>query len=261
MLSDRGGVGDEPETVTVIPEEGSNVNRSYSSESNTIFQAIKSRRIDLVKQALFRYRACVNECDALGFMPIFRAIHMKSCEMENLLLAHGADVNQSVDGETPYIAAVKANCPDIVDVLVAHGAKECDVTALCKAVLPNDRHTRKGHPLYNAAFIGNLVLVRRLLLSNDDVTSSKASRSYHALFAAIAGGHVDVLKLLLAHGVDVNHPTGTDTPLAYAVRLNKHTEAELLLAAGADVNCSKDDSGSPLYEAVSTGSTDKLQLL
>ena len=58
-----------------------------------------------------------------------------------LLLEHGVHVNQAfVDDEsrlelTPSIAAVVMNCPDIVDALLAHGAKDCDANKLYVAVL------------------------------------------------------------------------------------------------------------------------------
>lgn len=67
---------------------------------------------------------------------------------------------------------------------------------------------------------------------------------------------MDVVKLLLAHGADVNTKDNTgQTPLFDAAVRNSTDVAELLLANRADVNATDKDGQTPLHEAVAHSSS------
>lgn len=90
--------------------------------------------------------------------------------------------------------------------------------------------------LHLAAFFGKAEVTRTLLDAGASVdTYSRNPFANQPLHAAAAGRHVDVCRLLLAAGADVNAPQhGGYAPLHEAAG-NGHVElAELFLSAGAD---------------------------
>ena len=71
-----------------------------------------------------------------------------------------------------------------------------------------------------------------------------------ALMWAAAGGHWEIVDLLIGAGADVNaSSSGKFTPLMFAARTGDLKSAELLLDAGAEVNVATEDGLSPLLIA------------
>lgn len=96
----------------------------------------------------------------------------------------------------------------------------------------------RGHRLWRAAWDGDRVRVRLLLMLGAPVNHSTGSGT--ALHAAAAQGDVKLMKLLLAHGAAVDKEAKFgETPL-YEARSNSHPEAEkLLLLHGANPDTSR----------------------
>jgi ankyrin repeat protein len=116
-----------------------------------------------------------------------------------------------------------------------------------------------GHPLYIAARVGNLLMVKNLLSAGADVNAEGGPREWireghetfnrTALHAAAYKGHLAVVKVLVEHdGCEVNGvnmPTQRDrlergaiplTALAYAVAYNHVNIVKVLLMKGADAS-------------------------
>ncbi len=103
--------------------------------------------------------------------------------------------------------------------------------------------------LIEAAANGHLDVVKLLIENGADV-NLKGEAWYGPLHAAAAKGHIEVVKILLENGADVNifHQ---NKPLHDAA-MNGHIEvAEILLAHGADINVKGTDEAAPLHTAVS----------
>jgi len=78
--------------------------------------------------------------------------------------------------------------------------------------------------------------------------------SFSALHRAVYNGDMQLARLLLARGADVNARTRVgQTPLHLAVLIDRPPLAELLLAAGADPNGATDQGITPLHCAVMLG--------
>ncbi|KIW22403.1 uncharacterized protein PV07_12291 [Cladophialophora immunda] len=108
------------------------------------------------------------------------------------LLERGADVHQSsLFGSTPLDAAVSSGYLHVAKLLLDAGAGR----------------PRPQGPVAKAAGKGDTAMVRLLLDSGftaDDVNPHSGSADTELSAAAAAGSHVDVLKLLLSRGADVN---------------------------------------------------------
>jgi len=114
----------------------------------------------------------------------------------------------------------------------------------------NERHFfTRDTILIEAADNGHLNVVKLLIEKGADV-NLKGEAWYGPLHAAAAKGHIEVVKILLENGADVNifHQ---NKPLHYAA-MNGHIEvARILLAHGADINAKGTDEAAPLHTAVS----------
>ena len=104
------------------------------------------------------------------------------------LVARGANVNGlDKEGDSVLMAAVRFNQPDIVQFLENNGAKADAKTELMAAAL-------MGRPA-----------VAEKLLDGGLSANTKDRDGDTALAYAAQWGHVEVVKILLAHGADVNN--------------------------------------------------------
>ena len=95
-------------------------------------------------------------------------------------------------------------------------------------------------PLHYAAKYGHLDVVRLLLEAGRDVNAPAAKQlGRTALQAASQDGREDVVKLLISHGADVNAPAAEDggrTALQAASQGGHEDVVKLLISHGADIN-------------------------
>jgi ankyrin repeat protein len=113
--------------------------------------------------------------------------------------------------------------------------------------------------LFEAAELGDVGAVTTLLAANGDPNSADANPMYtghSALFAASEGGHVDVMRMLIAAGAELDTPSWhvfrlprtAVTPLVIAIIRAQPEAVELLIAAKARVD-GHGDMTSPLHYA------------
>ena len=82
-----------------------------------------------------------------------------------------------------------------------------------------------------------------------------------ALYHATIDNHIDVIKLLLHEGADVNKQDNRkDTPLHVAAQFNKTEVARLLIQNGADVNIRNRYNKRPLDDAHKGSEVERLLL-
>ena len=107
--------------------------------------------------------------------------------------------------------------------------------------------------LHIAAAKGSVEAVK-VLLAAGAVTTYANQRERTCLMDAVAGKHVEVVKLLLQHGADssINSNKRGCTALMLC---NDSTILKLLLAAGADVHCTAHKLGHKLAAALLTRAT------
>src|SRR5260370_5496770 len=178
-------------------------------------------------------------------------------QKDRLLLDKGADVNaHSKQGRTPLvIAAAHDGNIEVIRLLIKKGAD-------LKAPGPGG-----ASAALIAAADANDTAVVRLLLEQAADAKAKTPTGSTALIAAAGHGNLEVVKLLLAHGADVNTQSspasdrpvkngaiaiGNLTPLLLAVTSGSPETVQLLLDKGADVNARDVRGMTPLMLAVAT---------
>ena len=119
-------------------------------------------------------------------------------------------------------------------------------------------------PLWAASATNKIEVVKLLLEAGDDVNNASTDNGATALYAASWNGHDEVVKILLGAGADVNkaRTDGGATPLLIASQRGRTKVIEMLLQAGADVNKATTDHGAtPLYVASQERRTEVVKML
>ena len=120
----------------------------------------------------------------------------------------------------------------------------------------------RARPLYHAAFYGFLELVEQLVLKYPQYASARGGICGTALHSASYQGHLQVVRYLLRHGVDVNiRDSGKDTPFLLASWEGHSDVAQCLLEHGADVELRDQFDNTPLILAARCGHFDAVQFL
>jgi uncharacterized protein len=215
-------------------------------------------------------RADVNQRSSDGTSALHWAVYHDDVSLVEHLLALGADPDARNDyGSMPLAEAVEVGNPVVVQKLLQAGA---DVESA-----NDDGQTA----LMIVARTSNVKVAKLLLDGGASVNAHEHWRGQTALMWAAAQGEPAMVHLLIRHHADVNarsaltqferqvtseprmqaRPSGGFTPLLYAARKGCLECAELLLAAGADINLTDPDGVSPLLLATLNLSFDVAALL
>ena len=178
---------------------------------------------------------------------------------QNLVNAKGYEVSA-------VLVAMYFNHPALADFLIEQGASlnlfEATATGQNGRVtelldeqpeLVNAYAPDGFTPLTLAAFFDRRQLVEELLARGAAVNQPVANaQKVQPLHSAVAAGRLEISRILLEHGADVNATQQHDfTPLHAAAQNGQLDLVELLLAYGADPTAVTDDGAYPASLALS----------
>lgn len=150
--------------------------------------------------------------------PLHEAAKAGDIAQIELLLAQGADINESTGLATPLYYAINGQHAEAAQLLIEHGA---DVNA----------KSTWGRPLHAAAVKGMTEIVNLLLARGADPNA--LWKQLTPLHLAARNGRIDVVRALLDHGADINATTNLDEPALHLAIANGHTDvADLLVERG-----------------------------
>ena len=237
-----------------------------SSAGDVVAAAIRNRDLAEVRRLLDQSPNLLHAGDARSNQPIHWAVMTRQLPLIDELLSRGADINaRRADGARPiqltngdYHYRGWRDVPD--DVVTTPDE-------VYKHLVARGTHVDIGM----AAFTGDLPRVRALLgqdpsLANrvDDYNAGYAGSGAPLKNAAI-GGHLEIVKLLLAHGADPNQAEEGIAPhghaLYSAVYHGHHEIAQLLLERGAYPNPPVESSADAVWIAIRGGDIRMLELL
>ncbi|MCP4660430.1 MAG: hypothetical protein GY856_33935 [bacterium] len=228
--------------------------------------------------------------------PLYCAVSKRHEPVVRELLDEGANVNAPSEerGTTPVMCAAATGNPDVVRLLLDEGAdpgltdqeqhdalwaaasqgQEQVFAVLASLVKASGRKpaedelathvNRRKDVAANAAKLidliheGSINEAKRMLASGTADPDGFDEEGRTALMIAAAGGHRDLVRLLIAAGAsfEVGDDVGPGwTALIHAIRskaLEPHATVNILAAAGADVSHASGDGTTPLMHAVET---------
>lgn len=251
------------ESVRSLLKQGANVNQKQLDGATALAWAVHYDNLELVK-LLIAAGADVNAANDYGVTPLALACDNGSAVMvETLLNARAAPDKPRLDGETPLMTcayrgsvggarallarganvnaaeqrrgqtalmwAAEHKHPDLVRVLIEHGA---DVHA----------RTKPGTPWRFATY------------PNSEGTQEVRSGGYTPLHFAARRGDLESVTALLAAGATLNEPAADGmTPFLLACANAYESLALFLLEKGADPHTADGNGVAPLHYAIGRG--------
>ena len=208
----------------------------------------------------------INTRRADGVTALAWAAHWDDIDTARLLVEAGADPNTANDLDVaPLMLASTNRSLPMVELLLASGAD------------PNHARPNGETALMYAARAGEVQVTRALLEARADI-NAQTSRGFTPLIFAAAEGHGAVAAVLAETGADLSartdaivpkrsgygrrgatadaeprRPQGGFTPLLYAAMSGDLETVQVLVSAGADVNETAPDGGTPLLVALMRG--------
>ena len=168
----------------------------------------------------------VNSFDSKKVSKIHIATILGDCQLVQDLIRNGSDVNSQTKRKiTPLHLAVFFKRNEIVRLLLENGANSNIISDLYF-----------GSPFHMAASeCGNLEAIKMMLKFEADLNSKNIHGS-SALWSAILYRNVEIAKLLLKSGIQVNCDNSVKTYLYLAATMDNYEIIPDLLYHGADLN-------------------------
>lgn len=232
----------------------------------TLAQAIREHDLEKLTQLLDKHPGWIGARDDGSNEPIHWATMTRQPQCIDLLLERGANIEaQRLDGAKPLQlfqgdyhfrgwSRVSRDWPHTPEAILQHLLSRGAYLDMCTACM-----------------MGNVNRVRELL-AEDPTAANRLSdcRTYYPgsgspLYNAAQGGHLEIVKLLLANGANPNLPEPGIAPrgraLYSAIVEGQHELAELLLEAGSLPNQSVESSADALSRAISNEDQRAIDLL
>lgn len=271
--------GGSSEVLEFLLEKGIDIDSKWKDEKITpLLQACAKGHLNIIKHLIDRGADVNLGIKPTGYMPLHWAARNDWTDIIRLLISKGAEINCPTTTDicrTPLYEAASNGAKNAAKLLLQLGANP---------LLSGE------NPLNIAANKDNLEITRILLNYGADslptehgstpplTTVSKEveilsdienilrtkSAQICLMSHACDNGNLNIVKLLLAGGADVNLDTSTNgyTPIHRAARHDWVELVKLLAAKGADKNCTTtDDRRTPLYEAAKSGAKKAVKLL
>ncbi len=226
------------------------MDNNYGLRSHTSFKKIMMPLLMLV----FSFNLSAQQITSDKTTALFQAIRSGSAIELQQQLAHGADVNDSLDSYSALMAATLSGSVEQMKILIEHGANvnyqsSDGTTALWLAVPdwdktkllldngadPNHKVQDYGILVKLAAIPGTLKFFHLLIAKGADL--KKSSTDNYLVYNAAASGDTAILGFLIRSGFNVNDSVSFgDYPINNAEAFRSFATLKMLVDNGANVN-------------------------
>lgn len=281
----KGGKLPPVQGLQALLKAGGDPNKPDANGNTPLHFAAEHKAIESIK-LLLAAGANINMQNKKGETPLFCAVEEGAgLEIVKVLLAAGADPNIAAtkrNNSTPLIEAVREAQPEVLDALLAAGAK-VDMavangrTALIFAIRdealplirkllaaganPNLADTSGSTPIMYAASKGMEMLTALAGAKADPQTVGKNGTNLFMICCSRKSYTPEQLKTVLGWGFTIN---ATDekgrTALMYAAKAKNYAALAFLLNTGANVNAKDEEGNTALLLCDMKGETVKLLL-
>lgn len=241
--------------VEILLKHGAELEaQSERTKDTPLSLACSGGRYEVV-ELLLKHNANKEHRNVSDYTPLSLAASGGYVNIIKLLLNHGAEINSRTGsklGISPLMLAAMNGHTAAVKLLLDQGS---DINAQIE--------TNRNTALTLACFQGRHEVVS-LLLDRKANVEHRAKTGLTPLMEAASGGYIDVGRVLLDKGADVNAapvPTSRDTALTIAADKGHLKFVELLLARGAAVEVKNKKGNSPLWLAAHGGHLSVVEIL
>ncbi|XP_070515069.1 ankyrin repeat domain-containing protein 17 isoform X3 [Cardiocondyla obscurior] len=241
--------------VEILLNHGADIEaQSERTKDTPLSLACSGGRYEVVELLLNR-GANKEHRNVSDYTPLSLAASGGYVNIIKLLLSHGAEINSRTGsklGISPLMLAAMNGHTAAVKLLLDMGS---DINAQIE--------TNRNTALTLACFQGRHEVVS-LLLDRKANVEHRAKTGLTPLMEAASGGYVEVGRVLLAKGADVNAtpvPSSRDTALTIAADKGHCRFVELLLSKGTQVEVKNKKGNSPLWLAANGGHLNVVDLL
>ena len=205
---------------------------------NSIHDACGRGDLETVRRMLAEEPSIVDADDQHNWRPIFHAALWRQEEVVSLLMESGADLSAH-DGYVMHYAAQVPNNMKIVSQLIQYGALDSHVR-------PKSELQRQF--LY-ALFLKDAERVRCMLSLHGQLATEMDGRNSQPIHHAARNGATRIVRLLVAHGADVNTGSEGEPTVLYCAAGHGHLETvKLLLDQGADIDAKMSQEGQTILD-------------
>ncbi|XP_071086114.1 ankyrin repeat domain-containing protein 50-like isoform X2 [Haliotis cracherodii] len=217
---------------------------------NVLHYACYGGHIGIVRDVIANTIIDINSSDMYGRTAMMVAAEHGHIEVFDFLVRKGCDISH-IDKEGNNILHVACRGGHVE--MVEHVLPQGDFDINCKG-----QYGRT--PLMLAAFYGHIDVYDLLCEKGADV-SLVDNKGNNTLHVACMGGHVDMVKYILSHGlVDINsHGQDGRTPLMLATQWEPRAVFDLLVKEGADLSQVDNKRNNVLHLASKIGSMETVQ--
>ncbi|TGZ57880.1 Ankyrin repeat domain-containing protein 17 [Temnothorax longispinosus] len=241
--------------VEILLNHGADIEaQSERTKDTPLSLACSGGRYEVVELLLNR-GANKEHRNVSDYTPLSLAASGGYVNIIKLLLSHGAEINSRTGsklGISPLMLAAMNGHTAAVKLLLDMGS---DINAQIE--------TNRNTALTLACFQGRHEVVS-LLLDRKANVEHRAKTGLTPLMEAASGGYVEVGRVLLTKGADVNAtpvPSSRDTALTIAADKGHCRFVELLLSRGTQVEVKNKKGNSPLWLAANGGHLNVVDLL
>ncbi|GMU23488.1 MAG: hypothetical protein AMXMBFR13_35660 [Phycisphaerae bacterium] len=241
---DRCGNYGYAQMAELLIKAGANVNAvNAQRKEGTPLHTAASEGQNNVIEVLIKHGADLNANAFGGFTPLTVAVLTGHADSAQLLAKHGAELD--------LLGAAGVGRLDVVQRIV-----EADPQKAKSAVAA-------GMTVLHTAALGGYVEVIQYLLDKGADPNAKGMQNITPLTGAARYGHAAAVEILIKAGADVNGPGQNGTrPLSAAVFPNPHLDVfKVLLAHGAEVKSMDEGGSTPLHSVAMRGSPEMVQML
>ncbi|XP_063705994.1 ankyrin repeat and KH domain-containing protein mask-like isoform X2 [Culicoides brevitarsis] len=280
--------GGHEELVELLLERGANIEHRDKKGFTPLILASTAGHAKVVEILINRKAELEAQSERTKDTPLSLACSGGRYEVVELLLKHGANKeHRNVSDYTPLSLAASGGYVNIIKMLLNNGAEINSRTGSKLGISPLMLAAMNGHTpavrllldmgsdinaqietnrntaLTLACFQGRHEVVS-LLLDRKANVEHRAKTGLTPLMEAASGGYIEVGRVLLDKGADVNAapvPSSRDTALTIAADKGHLKFVELLLMRNAAVEVKNKKGNSPLWLAANGGHLGVVELL
>ncbi|KAI3364702.1 hypothetical protein L3Q82_011488 [Scortum barcoo] len=215
--------------IRLLAKKGADINGQAQDGASPLFEACKNGHVSAVEE-LLSLKADANRSLKSGLLPLHVAVQNNHTRIVSLLIPLTSKARVQQSGISPLHIAAEKNRDDIMKVLIESGL---NVNAKLSEERSRMYEDRRSTALYFSVYNGNLEASEMLL----EAGANPNLDIFNPLLIAVRLDWMDMVKLLLRYGADINARISTQLssfPAAVLLNMESLPMLKLLLDNGCD---------------------------